>query len=60
MRYHLGLFTPNDDRCWIRVDGNPYSWRDGEGVVFDETHIHWAANETEQDRIVLFCDSSAR
>ncbi len=56
LRYHLGLITPNDDRCWIRVDGQPYSWRDGEGVVFDETYIHWAANETGQDRIILFAD----
>ena len=56
LRYHLGLITPNDDRCWINVDGKPYSWRDGEGVVFDETFIHWAANETEEDRIILFAD----
>jgi beta-hydroxylase len=56
LRYHLGLITPNDDACWIRVDGEPYSWRDGEGVVFDETYVHWAANETDQDRIILFCD----
>jgi beta-hydroxylase len=56
LRYHLGLITPNDDRCWIKVDGEPYSWRDGEGVLFDETYIHWAANETDQDRIILFCD----
>ncbi|HEX5960677.1 MAG TPA: lipid A hydroxylase LpxO [Rhodanobacteraceae bacterium] len=56
LRYHLGLITPNDDRCWIKVDGKPYSWRDGEGVLFDETYVHWAANETDQDRIILFCD----
>ena len=37
LRYHLGLVTPNDDRCFIDVDGERYSWRDGEGVVFDET-----------------------
>jgi hypothetical protein len=40
MRYHLGLVTPNDDACYIVVDGQPYSWRDGEGVIFDETFIH--------------------
>ncbi len=56
LRYHLGLITPNDDRCWIRVDDQPYSWRDGQGVLFDETYIHWAANETDQNRIILFCD----
>ena len=56
LHYHLGLITPNDDRCEIIVDGIPYSWRDGEDVVFDETYLHHAANRTEQDRIILFCD----
>jgi beta-hydroxylase len=56
LRYHLGLVTPGDDRCWIEVDGERYSWRDGEAVMFDETFIHRAANETDRDRIILFCD----
>lgn len=56
MRYHLGLATPNDDRCFIDVDGERHSWRDGQGVVFDETFIHWAINGSESDRIILFCD----
>ncbi|MFC4933011.1 lipid A hydroxylase LpxO [Massilia sp. GCM10023247] len=56
MRYHLGLSTPNDDRCFIEVDGQRYSWRDGQGVIFDETYIHWAVNGSESDRIILFCD----
>ncbi|MDR6445156.1 aspartyl/asparaginyl beta-hydroxylase (cupin superfamily) [Paraburkholderia terricola] len=56
LRYHLGLITPNDDRCAIVVDGIPYSWRDGEDVVFDETYLHHAENRTEEDRIILFCD----
>lgn len=56
MRYHLGLVTPADPACSIVVDGESYYWRDGEGVVFDETFIHHAANKTEKPRIVLFCD----
>ena len=56
LRYHLGLATPNDDRCFIDVDGVRQSWRDGEGFVFDETYIHWAINGSESDRIILFCD----
>jgi beta-hydroxylase len=56
LRYHLGLATPNDDRCYIVVDGEQYSWRDGEGVVFDETYIHEAYNKSGQNRIILFCD----
>jgi beta-hydroxylase len=56
LRYHLGLITPNSDACRIFVDGQPYAWRDGEDVVFDETYIHRAENRTDQDRIILFCD----
>ncbi|ARP75980.1 aspartyl beta-hydroxylase [Bordetella genomosp. 6] len=56
LRYHLGLATPNDDRCYIAVDGESYSWRDGESVVFDETYVHEAHNKSEGNRIILFCD----
>lgn len=56
LRYHLGLITPNDDRCFIDVNGERYSWRDGEGVLFDETFIHSAQNNSEANRIILLCD----
>jgi beta-hydroxylase len=56
LRYHLGLATPNDDRCFIDVDGERHSWRDGQGVMFDETYIHWAINGSDSNRIILFCD----
>jgi len=56
VRYHLGLFTPNDDRCFIEVDRQRHSWRDGKAVIFDETYVHWAQNGSEQTRIILFCD----
>lgn len=56
LRYHLGLITPNSEKCCIYVDGKPYSWRDGKAVLFDETFVHRAENKTNQDRIILFCD----
>lgn len=56
LRYHLGLITPNDDRCKIFVDGEPYSWRDGRDVLFDQTFVHAAENQTDKVRIILFCD----
>jgi beta-hydroxylase len=56
LRLHLGLETPNDDGCFINVDGRPYSWRDGEWTMFDETYIHFAKNQTQSDRVILFCD----
>ena len=56
LRYHLGLVTPNSPDCFIDVDGERYYWKDGEAVMFDETYIHYAANKTDHQRIVLFCD----
>lgn len=56
LRYHLGLVTPNSDDCYINVDDEVYSWRDGEAVMFDETYLHYAANRTDSNRIILFLD----
>ena len=56
LRNHLGLVTPNSDLCRIVVDGEPYVWRDGEPVMFDETFIHIAENRSDVTRIILFCD----
>jgi beta-hydroxylase len=56
LRYHLGLATPNDDGCYIVVDGQRYHWKDGEAVMFDETFIHHAENTTSGQRVILFCD----
>jgi beta-hydroxylase len=56
LRYHLGLSTPNDDACWIEVDGVRQSWRDGEAMMFDETFVHEAFNGCETTRLILFCD----
>ncbi|UZJ43116.1 aspartyl/asparaginyl beta-hydroxylase domain-containing protein [Marinimicrobium sp. C6131] len=56
LRYHLGLVTPNSDDCFINVDGQSYAWRDGEAVMFDETYLHYARNNTDRNRIILFLD----
>ncbi|MEO8300749.1 MAG: aspartyl/asparaginyl beta-hydroxylase domain-containing protein [Rhizomicrobium sp.] len=60
-----------DNKCWIRINpnarsrigdrteieqGEKYHWRDGEAVLFDDTFLHDAANETDQVRVVLFLD----
>ncbi len=56
LRYHLGLKTPGQDTCFINVDGNNYSWRDGEGFIFDETYLHFAKNNSDVNRLILMCD----
>jgi len=56
LRYHLGLATPNDDACYMKVDGRRYVWRDGHAMLFDETYVHWADNGSARGRLVLLCD----
>jgi beta-hydroxylase len=60
-----------DNTCWIRINpdaqsrtgdraaiaqGEKYHWHDGEAVLFDDTFLHEAANETDSVRVVLFLD----
>jgi beta-hydroxylase len=59
-----------DRNCWIRINpnawdrdrreeiaqGETYYWRNGEAVLFDDTFLHDAANESGQVRVVLFLD----
>jgi len=56
VRLHLGLNTPNQDECFINVNGKNYSWRDGEVVLLDDTYEHYVENNTDTTRTVLFCD----
>lgn len=56
LRYSLGLSTPNSEQCGLMVNGERYIWRDGEGIVFDETYLHAAYNDTDTPRIILMTD----
>lgn len=56
LRYHLGLITPNSEQCRIFIDGTPHAWYDGKAILFDETYIHSVKNDTDETRVILFCD----
>ena len=64
LRYHLGLKIPkpsnknnsNSGRARIRIDKTWYFWKEGEGVLFDDTYEHEVINDTNEIRIVLFMD----
>jgi len=61
-----------DELCWLRVNDDrraydkrirrvieqtpKYHWHEGEGIVFDDTYLHDAANESDSPRAVLFLD----
>jgi beta-hydroxylase len=56
LRYSMGLSTPNSDDSGIVVNGEDHKWRDGESVIFDETYLHHAYNNTDKPRIILMTD----
>ena len=56
LRYHLGLCTPNSEKCFISINNEKYYWKNGEGIFFDDTFSHYVENNTDKIRIILFCD----
>lgn len=60
------------NQCWLRVNtdrddnaqrdkklierGPKYYWRNGRGVMFDDTNLHDAANDSDEVRVVLWLD----
>ncbi|QIV95795.1 beta-hydroxylase [Allofrancisella inopinata] len=56
LRYHLGLQTPNSHLCRMVVDGQQRHWRDGQSMMFDETYLHYAENQSDTGRLILLCD----
>lgn len=56
LRYHLGLRIPTDDPPKIRVAGQDYTWKEGQGVLFDDSWTHEVINHSDQPRAVLVVD----
>ncbi len=56
LRYSLGLSTPNSAKCGLMINGDHYVWRDGDSIIFDETYLHSAYNDTDMPRIILMTD----
>lgn len=56
LRYSIGLSTPNSDGSGLIINDYDYKWRDGDSIVFDETYLHSAYNDTDVPRIILMTD----
>jgi len=56
LRYHLGLRVPQDHPPLIRVAGREYVWKEGEGVMFDDSWPHEVVNHSREPRVVLIVD----
>jgi beta-hydroxylase len=50
LRYQLALDIPipnNEQKCYLYVGDEQYSWIEGEGILFDEANLHGAVNTTD-------------
>ena len=56
LRYHLGLRVPKNNPPKIVVNGQDYVWKEGEGVLFDDSWPHKVVNDSKELRAVLIVD----
>jgi beta-hydroxylase len=56
LRYHLALRIPEPGRCGISVGGEVAHWEEGRSLIFDDGYEHYAWNDTDGVRVVLFMD----
>lgn len=56
LRYHLGLKVPRHKPPKIRVNAQDYTWKEGEGVLFDDSWPHAVINDSDEMRAVLIVD----
>ncbi|MGH9123297.1 MAG: aspartyl/asparaginyl beta-hydroxylase domain-containing protein [Acidimicrobiales bacterium] len=57
VRCHLALKIPEPaDDCGISVGGQVAHWVEGKSLVFDDGYEHFAWNDTDGVRVVLFMD----
>ncbi|MGC4804948.1 aspartyl/asparaginyl beta-hydroxylase domain-containing protein [Micromonospora sp. DT233] len=56
LRYHLGIRIPRVDPPHITLDGQQYTWKEGEGVVLDVSFEHEVLNDTAEPRVIVIVD----
>ncbi len=56
LRYHLGIHIPQNDPPLLIVNNQPYTWREGEAVLFDDSWPHEVRNQSNDYRAVLIID----
>jgi aspartyl/asparaginyl beta-hydroxylase (cupin superfamily) len=56
LRYHLGLRVPKQQPPKLIVKGQDYHWKEGEGVLFDDSWPHSVVNRSPEMRAVLVID----
>jgi len=56
LRCHLCLKIPDGDTCGLEVNGKVQLHKSGQILVFDDSQVHRAWNESDEERLVLIVD----
>ncbi len=56
IRYHLALVVPERDPPSIRIEDQRYTWREGEGILLDDSWDHEVYNKSDIEWVVLIVD----
>lgn len=56
LRYHLGIQIPQHNPPYITVNNQPYTWQEGQAVMFDDSWPHAVENHSQEARAVLIID----
>jgi aspartyl/asparaginyl beta-hydroxylase (cupin superfamily) len=56
LRYHLGLSIPRVNPPTLIVKGQRHVWKEGEGILFDDSWPHAVENHSPETRAVLIID----
>jgi len=56
LRYHLGVRVPTRNPPKLIVNRQDYVWKEGEGVLFDDSWPHSVVNHSDEIRAVLIVD----
>jgi len=54
LRCHYGIIVP--DSCYMIVEDEYQQVKENEIIVFDDSKLHYAVNNSEHDRIILIID----
>jgi ornithine lipid ester-linked acyl 2-hydroxylase len=57
LRYHLGVQIPvPHSLCGLKIQKRVYHWENGKSLIFDDTYLHEAWNNSQKERVVLYVD----
>ena len=57
MRFMLALkILQEREKCYLCVNGDKYSWKEGETILWDDNFLHKVFNKTNEQRVVIYMD----